>query len=158
MSIEGTTARRPARQGMTLVEVMGAMLLLAIVVIGGGAFIFQTSNTLARQARKRQALHLANDRLEELRATPVHALTNAIPRGFVGWVGKTGGVWRVSASRFYDELDWNGWRYRLETAVDYRALYLAATATVFYAISPALASAESVALETLVLPETYYYP
>jgi len=145
------------RRGALLVEVMLAVLVLAVLVIGGSAFMFHSRATIAEQARKRQALDLANGRLEDIRATVPATLTNVVAKGFVGWLGKTGGVWRSATARFADDVVQNGLTYGVETAVDYRQTFMSVTTTVIYAVFPGNASKERLSLSTLYLPEQYYY-
>lgn len=55
--------------GTTLVEVALAMLLLSIIAVGGGAFLYYSSGSIGLEQDKSAALEMANRRLEELRAS-----------------------------------------------------------------------------------------
>ncbi len=62
--------RRTAERGMTLIEIMMAMVILVVVLIGMGKFAFNFSRT-ERQAEARSiAVELADQRLSLIRATP----------------------------------------------------------------------------------------
>ena len=56
------------REGMSLIEVMLAISVLAIVVLGTGFFSFYTSGQINLGKQQRAALQLANQKLEELKA------------------------------------------------------------------------------------------
>ncbi len=55
-----------ARRGATLVEVMLASMVLAVLALGGGAFVYRSRAEIALQKSRRVAVELANARLEEL--------------------------------------------------------------------------------------------
>ena len=71
-----------ARRGGTLVEVMTACVLLAVLAIAGVTALYQTGSGLAAQKQRRIALGLANSRLEELRSAPYGVLTALIPLNY----------------------------------------------------------------------------
>ena len=52
--------------GFTLVETMIAMLILAVLALGGGAILYQAGKTVAIQNNKRVAVEAACQRLEQL--------------------------------------------------------------------------------------------
>lgn len=155
-------SRYPSRKGISLVEVMIALLVLSIMVIGAAAFMYQSSSTILEQGRRRQALDLADSRLEEIRAVPVTELTNRVTQvlaGKVGWIGKnSGGVLTGSVARIQDQVVLSGHTYTIETTADCRQPYLCLTTTVIYAVFPANADRERVTASTLYLPELFYFP
>ena len=57
------------RRGTTIVEVVLAALILAIMAIGGAAYMLQGRLVVGVQRNKRVALEAANAKLEEMRAT-----------------------------------------------------------------------------------------
>jgi len=59
---------RGNNRGTTLVEVMIALLLIALVILGGGMFFFYGRLNIVREAHRRAALLIANQRLEALKA------------------------------------------------------------------------------------------
>jgi prepilin-type N-terminal cleavage/methylation domain-containing protein len=54
------------RAAFSLVEVMLAMLVLAILVIGGAAFIYRSRTSMVLQQYKRAAIVSANERMEQV--------------------------------------------------------------------------------------------
>ncbi len=56
----------PARTGATLIEVMLASVILAILALAGAAFIYRSRADIALQKNRRVAVELANARLEEV--------------------------------------------------------------------------------------------
>ncbi|MCF7864074.1 MAG: prepilin-type N-terminal cleavage/methylation domain-containing protein, partial [Kiritimatiellales bacterium] len=52
------------KSGFSLIEVMVAALLLAVLAIGGAAVMYQTGGNIQIQGNKRIALELANEVLE----------------------------------------------------------------------------------------------
>jgi type II secretory pathway pseudopilin PulG len=52
--------------GATLIEIMLASVILAIIALAGGAFVYRSRADIALQKNRRAAIELANDRLEEL--------------------------------------------------------------------------------------------
>ena len=54
------------RRGSTLIEVMLASVILAILALAGGAFIHRSRADIALQKNRRVAVELANERLEEV--------------------------------------------------------------------------------------------
>ena len=64
------TVKRPkSASGFTLVEVLIAIVILAVVAIGSVAFIYHSQAGIIFQGDKRVALEIANSRLEEIRAS-----------------------------------------------------------------------------------------
>ena len=57
-------ARR--RDGATLIEVMLASIILAILALAGGAFVYRSRADIALQKNRRVAVELVNARLEAL--------------------------------------------------------------------------------------------
>lgn len=58
--------RSAFRKGFTLVEVILAILILAVLALGGGAFIYHSRMNLMQQVYKRAAIMSANDKMEWL--------------------------------------------------------------------------------------------
>ena len=70
MSATRVSFRRDnARGGGTLVEVMIAAVVLMVIALAGGAFLYHGRANVAIQKNKRVALEVANSRLEDLRAS-----------------------------------------------------------------------------------------
>ena len=56
----------PRRRGATLIEVMLASVILAILALAGSAFVYRSRADIALQKNRRVAIELANSRLEKL--------------------------------------------------------------------------------------------
>lgn len=61
------TNRQNSKAGFSLVEVLLAALIIAIMVIGGAATMYHTGSNIKIQGNRRIALELANQRLENAR-------------------------------------------------------------------------------------------
>jgi Tfp pilus assembly protein PilV len=59
---------RGNNRGTSLIEVMIAILLIALVILGGGMFFFYGRVNIVREAHRRAALLVASQRLEALKA------------------------------------------------------------------------------------------
>ena len=59
---------RGNNRGTSLIEVMIALLLIALVILGGGMFFFYGRVNIVREAHRRAALLVASQRLEALKA------------------------------------------------------------------------------------------
>ena len=55
---------------MTLVEIVIALLILAVVILGMGQFVFNYSRTERQSEARTLAVFLADQRLSEVRASP----------------------------------------------------------------------------------------
>jgi len=56
-----------SENGFTLVEVLVALFIIALVILGGGMFFFYGRVTIVREAHRRAAVLVASQRLEELK-------------------------------------------------------------------------------------------
>lgn len=54
--------------GTTLIEVMIALIIIALITLGGGMFFFYGRVNIIREAHRRAAVLVASQRLEELKA------------------------------------------------------------------------------------------
>lgn len=64
-----------SRNGGTLIEVMMACVVLAAIALAGGAYVHQSSQTLAVGRGRAMATAMANSRMEQLRAQSYGSLT-----------------------------------------------------------------------------------
>jgi type II secretory pathway pseudopilin PulG len=78
--------------GTTLVEIMLAVVILAIVAVAGGAYLFHGRMQVDLQNNKRVALEIANSRLEELRAAVYDDIKPTTLTYALRYVRKTGGT------------------------------------------------------------------
>jgi Tfp pilus assembly protein PilV len=69
------------RAGSTLVEVMLACLILAIIAVAAAEYIYRGQATQLVQKNRRLALMVANSRLEEIRAAPYSSITGLLSIG-----------------------------------------------------------------------------
>ena len=56
------------QSGTTLIEVMIALLIIALITLGGGMFFFHGRVNIIRESHRRAALLVASQRLEALKA------------------------------------------------------------------------------------------
>lgn len=87
---------RAGERGMTLVEILVAMTILAVVLLGMGKFAFNFSRTERQGETRTVAVALADQRLSLIRATPNYAGmeanfagTEATIPGFPGYARTT---------------------------------------------------------------------
>ena len=57
-----------SKTGSTLIELMIALLIIATIILGGGMFFFRGRINTVREARRRAAVLVAEERLEALKA------------------------------------------------------------------------------------------
>jgi len=69
------TIVRKSKKGTSLVEVMVAALILAIVILGGSYFYVGSTNQINLREQYRAASRLAGQKLEELKASNYDAVT-----------------------------------------------------------------------------------
>jgi len=68
-----------SKSGITLIEVMIALIIIAIVILGGGMFFVYGRVQIVREAHRRAATLVASGRLERLKAADYSEIT---PEGF----------------------------------------------------------------------------
>ena len=64
------------KKGTTLIEIMLAILIMLIVVVGGAAFLYHGSSRIKIEANKRVAVEVANSQLEEMRVSDYADITS----------------------------------------------------------------------------------
>ena len=64
-----------SKSGATLVEVVVALFIIALVILGGGMFFFHGRVAIIREAHRRAALLVASQRLEALKAADYSEVT-----------------------------------------------------------------------------------
>jgi len=65
---------RKSKKGTSLVEVMAAVLILTIVILGGSFFYVASTNQINLREQYRAASQLASQKLEELKAGSYYAI------------------------------------------------------------------------------------
>ena len=121
------------RKGTTLIESMWAILIMAIVALAGGAFIFFSSIRVNQERVKRIALEMANARLEELHVAG-YAGIDGVCGGSDCSIKKNSGSWVIGNDEL---LDIRGVAYPIDTNIQYDYIsgesgYLFAEARVVY--------------------------
>lgn len=86
------------RSGTSLVEVMVAVVLLAVLAIGGAASLHLARSQMVSQRNHRMALEVAGGRLEALRAAAYTQVTPLVQNYVANFVDLMTGAWRVSAA------------------------------------------------------------
>lgn len=83
-------------RGMTLLEIIIALTILAVVILGMGQFAFNFSRTERQSEARTIAVELADQRLAEVRASPNYAgidstfgVTETTIAGFPGYQRQT---------------------------------------------------------------------
>lgn len=71
-------ANRTGKSGSSLVEVMVACVILAIIAVAGAEYLYHGQATLVVQTNRRIALEVANSRLEDIRGARYASLTNGL--------------------------------------------------------------------------------
>jgi prepilin-type N-terminal cleavage/methylation domain-containing protein len=84
------------RDGMTLLEVMVAMSILAGSVISAGAYFTRFTRTVVDERTRSTALSLVNDRVEQIKTAPTYGGIDSIYAGiessisgYAGYTRKT---------------------------------------------------------------------
>jgi prepilin-type N-terminal cleavage/methylation domain-containing protein len=104
MAEEDLTPAPLGQRGVTLIEVIIAMLILTVVLLGMGTFAVNFTRGVARSDARTIAVNLASQRISEIRSAPnystletVYIATEASIAGFTGYsrvtqIVRTGGV------------------------------------------------------------------
>ena len=84
------------RRGVTLIEIMIAMVILTVVLLGMGRFLVGFSRSTMQADARTLAVTLASQRLSEVRAAPnyggletIYVGTETAIPGFTGYVRRT---------------------------------------------------------------------
>jgi len=71
-----------SENGFTLVEVLVALFIIALVIMGGGMFFFYGRVNIVREAHRRAAVLVASQRLEELKGAEWDDIALTIPLSY----------------------------------------------------------------------------
>ena len=92
----GATGSAGAERGMTLIEIIIALTILAVVVLGMGQFAFNFSRTERQSEARTIAVFLADQRLSEIRSSPnysgidsTYGVAEPTISGFTGYARST---------------------------------------------------------------------
>jgi prepilin-type N-terminal cleavage/methylation domain-containing protein len=109
------------KRGGTLIEVMMACVVLAVIAMAGGAYVYQSMGTLALHRDRSVAVAMANSRMEELRNTPFSDLTNI--SGFVtsgtNWIKRLGSGWVKTTASEYDSFGLGAYSGQLRAGLQF---------------------------------------
>ncbi len=88
-----------SRCGATLVEVLVACVILAVIAIGTAACLYLARGATTVQRDRRAALNVANSRLEEIRSAPYGSVARTNVASYtVYYLDRIGGTWHMSAT------------------------------------------------------------
>lgn len=169
-SIHPAPAGRPGgvctqgRRGVTLVEVMVALVVLGILVLGGASFMINSRTSILLQGRKRIATELANARLEQIRAIPVvddlnpqNSITNPVLHD-LAWHFIKGPEPLTVGDAVPESITLNGFTYLLQSRVRYLNKYMMQVeAKCGYGFGNQIVDNFSVSNVTRYLPDIQYY-
>ena len=89
-------ARRSGERGLTLIEIVIALTILAVVVLGMGQFAFNFSRSERLAEARTIAVNLADQRLSEIRSSPnysgidsIYGINEGAVTGFTGFSRQT---------------------------------------------------------------------
>jgi prepilin-type N-terminal cleavage/methylation domain-containing protein len=91
-----TAAPAPGRRGVTLIEIMIAVVILSVVLLGMGRYLVDFSKAVRRSEARTIAINLASQRISEIRSSPnysgletSYAVTESSIPGFTGYTRST---------------------------------------------------------------------
>lgn len=114
------TARSGGRHGSTLIEVMIALLIVTVLVLGVAAFIYHGRASVYAQRDRLSALERVNQRLEWLRSEPYISVRPPAQNFSTYWMrAPTTAGWRFYTSRRRENIQVNTRRYLMTTTVQY---------------------------------------
>ena len=70
--------RYNSQKGFTIIEVLVALFIIALIIMGGGMFFFYGRVNIVREAHRRAAVLVASQRLEELKGAD-YSEVNSLP-------------------------------------------------------------------------------
>lgn len=90
-------AQRSGMRGNSMVEILVACVLLAVLAVAGMTALYEAGGALEIHKNHRIALGIANSRLEELRSMPYTLLTGLIPKNYnTNAIAKVGGQFALA--------------------------------------------------------------
>ena len=90
-----------SENGFTLVEVLVALFIIALVILGGGMFFFYGRVTIVREAHRRAAVLVASQRLEELKAAEWDDIASYDPTYSLYYISHSNG-WAKDLGKLID--------------------------------------------------------
>ena len=118
-AVQRRSSRRRSRRGATLVEILVACVILAIVAVGTAACLYMAQGATAVQRNRRTAVELASSQLEELRSAP-YALISQLGNNYnIYYIDRLTGNWRVTGANHDETVLVNGQRRPITTTVQW---------------------------------------
>ena len=108
-----------ASKGFTLVEVMIAMIVLAVLALGGASFLAYSRMQVDVQRNKRAALEAATGRMEELRAAGFDETKPTSNNYVATYLARAGNAWVRSSSNPGEAVSLNGHTMPMATTVQF---------------------------------------
>jgi Tfp pilus assembly protein PilV len=114
-------SRKRDAAGSTLIEVMVALIILTVLVLGVAAFIYYGRASVYAQRDRLAVLEIVTARLEQLRAEPYTTFSDVLPEDYAErWLRLSGGTWLIyNTRRTQNRLVNRSRRYRITTTVQY---------------------------------------
>lgn len=97
-AVQRSPSRRRSRRGATLIEILVACLILAVVAVGTAACLYLSQGATAVQRNRRTATELAGSRLEELRTAPYDSIKPPAKNYNVYYISRASGTWTTPAA------------------------------------------------------------
>lgn len=119
-----TSASGPNREAASLVETLIALLLLTILALAGGAYLYHAKAQIAQQRTRRAVLETVNGRLEAIRALHYELAKpqTAAPDYNVYYLSRPGTNWVHSATDPQETVVVNGLTLPLSSTVQFMDL------------------------------------
>lgn len=109
----------PSKSGTSLVEVIIAILILAILVLAATQSIRYSKTMATQQRNRRVALEIANGRLEDTRAAAYNQIAHATKNSDVRYLSRGTNSWTISSSNPNETTVVNGRARPMVTTVQY---------------------------------------
>jgi len=107
------------RRGATLIEVLWACVILAVIAIAAGSFVSLSSGLVSVTRNHRIAVEAANSRLEDIRASGFDAVKPSTQTYATNYISRSGSSWQVSTTNPNESLWIQGRNYPIITTVQY---------------------------------------
>ena len=139
-----------SKRGGTLVEVMMAALVLVTLALAGGAYVSNSSATLAVHRDRSVAVAMANSRMEELRGMPFGSITSLVQTVGVKWLKRNGNGWTVTttSNTTYDTFIIASVSEKMWTSIQFTNVVLAGDAVIMR-VTATYRDPNSVVLQTI---------
>ena len=118
-SDNGARRRLNPPTGVTLIEIMIALVILTVIALGTAASLNLSQSMTANQRLRRLAMEEANGRIEDIRSA-IHTNSALLANNYsVRYVDKITGSWRVSSNNCGETFMLGGQQRPLTTTVQF---------------------------------------